>query len=707
MNDYSSQPKLILTIDDDAMMRLLLHDILQQEHFEVMVAGSGAEGLDMLKSRRPDLVLLDVMMPGMNGFECLQIIRAMPDMAMLPIVMLTGADDVDSINQAFKLGASQFIAKPINWPILPHQLRYILRANTTLIDLSKREEELRLAQKIAHLGSWDWTIADNVMQWSEEVFNLLQVDQGRFKGHIQDFYHAFAEKEAETLRQVITHSLQSASPFQLQLPLQHQDGIQHVLIFRGEMVLKGLEVVRVQGTIQDISERQRIEEQVRLLSYYDTLTGLPNRSLFKEVLSQAMSYCDRYQAVISALFISIDRFKRINETLGPNVGDRLLKQFTERLVSLVRDCDFVAMSADYDLSDALVSRLGGNEFTVLLNHIQDTRDSVKVTNRIFQQMAESFQIDTHEIFLGVHIGIVAYPGDGEDQDTIIKNGEFAMSVAREQGQNTYQFFSNSLNVAAFHKLSMENSLCRAIERNELILHYQPKVNMREQRVVGCEALIRWQHPEFGLVPPTQFIPIAEDSGLIIPISQWVVETACQQMQAWQQQGLTDISMAINVSAHQFRQHGFVRQVEDILNQLSLPARCIKLELTESILLHGIEEALITLREFKRMGVQISIDDFGTGYSSLAYLRKLPISELKVDRSFIRDIPHNEEDMAITGAILALAKSLAIEVVAEGVEHEEQAEFLLAHDCAIAQGFKYSKPIAAAEFMAFVNQFNLK
>jgi len=707
MNDHSSQPKLILTIDDDAMMRLLLHDILQQEQFEVMVAGSGVEGLEMLKSRRPDLVLLDVMMPGMNGFECLQIIRAMPDMAMLPIVMLTGADDVDSINQAFKLGASQFIAKPINWPILPHQLRYILRANTTLIDLSKREEELRLAQKIAHLGSWDWTIADNVMQWSEEVFNLLQVDHGRFKGHIQDFYHAFAEKEAETLRQVITHSLQSGSPFQLQLPLQHQDGIQHVLIFKGEMVLKGHEVIRVQGTIQDISERQRIEEQVRLLSYYDTLTGLPNRSLFKEVLGQAMSYCDRYQAVISALFISIDRFKRINETLGPSVGDRLLKQFAERLVSLVRDCDFVAMSADYDLSDALVSRLGGNEFTVLLNHIQDTRDSVKVTNRIFQQMAESFQIDNHEIFLGVHISIVAYPGDGEDQDTIIKNGEFAMSVAREQGQNTYQFFSNSLNVAAFHKLSMENNLCRAIERNELILHYQPKVNMREQRVVGCEALIRWQHPEFGLVPPTQFIPIAEDSGLIIPISQWVVETACQQMQAWQQQGLTDISMAINVSAHQFRQHGFVRQVEDILNQLSLPARCIKLELTESILLHGIEEALITLREFKRMGVQISIDDFGTGYSSLAYLRKLPISELKVDRSFIRDIPHNEEDMAITGAILALAKPFAIEVVAEGVEHEEQAEFLLAHDCEIAQGFKYSKPIAPGDFMAFVNQFNFK
>lgn len=705
MNELSSQRHLILTIDDDAMMRLLLHDILQQENFDVVVAGSGSEGLEILKNCRPDLVLLDVIMPGMNGFECLQIIRAMPDMAMLPIVMLTGADDVESINQAFKFGASQFIAKPINWPILPHQLRYILRANATLLDLTKREEELRLAQTIARLGSWDWTVTSDTLQWSEEVFNLLEVNPVDFKGHIQDFYQALGYKEAETLRQVITNSLSNGSPFQLQLPLQHRDGIQHVLIVKGEMRINADTVTRIQGTIQDISERQRIEEQIRLLSYYDTLTGLPNRSLFKEVLGQAMSYCDRYHAVICSLFISIDRFKRINETLGPSVGDRLLKQFAERLVSLVRDCDFVAMSADYDLSDALVSRLGGNEFTVLLNHIQDTRDSVKVANRVFQQMAESFQIDNHEIFLGIHIGIVAYPGDGEDQDAIIKNGEFAMSVAREQGPNTYQFFSNSLNVAAFHKLSMENNLCRAIERDELILYYQPKVNIREQRVVGCEALIRWQHPEFGLVPPTQFIPIAEDSGLIIPISQWVVETACRQMWTWQRQGLPAITMAVNVSVHQFRQQGFVKQVESLLSQFALPASCLKLELTESILLHGIEEALITLREFKKLGVQISIDDFGTGYSSLAYLRKLPISELKIDRSFIRDIPYNEEDMAITGAILALAKSLAIEVVAEGVEHEQQAEFLLTHDCEIAQGFKYSKPVPAAEFIEFLQQYN--
>jgi EAL domain-containing protein (putative c-di-GMP-specific phosphodiesterase class I) len=279
-----------------------------------------------------------------------------------------------------------------------------------------------------------------------------------------------------------------------------------------------------------------------------------------------------------------------------------------------------------------------------------------------------------------------------------------MSHARKQGQNTYQFFNKPLNVAAFHKLSMENSLRHAIERDELILYYQPKVNMREKRVIGCEALIRWQHPEFGLVPPSQFIPIAEDSGLITHISDWVLETACKQMRHWQQQDLPSLVMAINVSANQFRQHGFAYQVDKLLNRLKLAPQHLKLELTESILLENIEDALVTMREFHALGIHISIDDFGTGYSSLAYLKKMPISELKIDRSFIQDIPFNEDDMAITTAILALAKSLSLDVVAEGVEHEEQVAFLLQQGCEIAQGFLYSKPIPAAEFAVFVEQF---
>jgi len=706
MNEQLSARSLILTIDDDDMMRLMLHDILDREGFEVVNASSGFEGIEIIKTRRPELVLLDVMMPEMDGFDCLQAIREIPGMELLPIVMLTGADDIDSINRSFQLGATDFIAKPISWPTLPHRLRYLLRASSALNRLEKSEAELRTAQKIAHLGSWDWTATDDRMQWSDEVFNMLDVDPDEFQGHRLDLYKTLQSADADKLHQIIESCVKNKHNFHLQFHIHLANGSEHVVLMRGEPVIAGNSVTRIQGTIQDITERQRIDEQIRFLSYYDPLTGLPNRALFKEILGHSISSCNRYSSVLSALFISIDRFKRINETLGPSVGDRVLKMFADRLVTGVRDCDYVAVNADYDMNmnEMTVSRLGGNEFTVLLNHIHDSRDSVKVAKRIFQIMAESFNIEEHEIFLGINIGIAVYPGDGNDEDSFIKNAEFAVSHARKQGQNTYQFFNKSLNVAAFHKLSMENNLRHAIEREELILYYQPKVNMREKRVIGCEALIRWQHPDFGLVPPSQFVPIAEDSGLITDISNWVLETACKQMHLWQQQGLRSLVMATNVSANQFRQHGFVAQVDKLLTSLDLAPQYLKLELTESVLLENIGDALVTLREFHALGVHISIDDFGTGYSSLAYLKKLPISELKIDRSFIQDIPFNEDDMAITTAILALAKSLSLDVVAEGVEHEEQAAFLIQQGCEIAQGFLYSKPIPAVEFALFLQQF---
>lgn len=696
---------LILTIDDDAITRLMLHDILEREGFEVLTASDSRAGIDIIKTRHPDMVLLDVMMPEINGFDCLLAIRAIPGMELLPIVMITGADDIVSINRSFQLGATDFIAKPISWPTLPHRLRYLLRASSAFRQLARSEAELRSAQKIAHLGSWDWSVADDKMRWSDEVFNVLQVNPDAFQCRRQDLYAALAREDAAKLHEIMESSLKNKHNFYLQFRVRHGNGSDNVILLRGEPMIAGDTVIRFEGTIQDITERFHIEEQIRFLSYYDPLTGLPNRNQFKDVLGKALSHCNRFNSVLSVLFISIDRFKRINETLGPSVGDRVLNIFADRLVSVVRDCDYVAVGADNDRCEA-VSRLGGNEFSVLLNQIQDTRDSVKIAERIIQIMAESFNIDAHEIFLGINIGISVYPGDGSDEDSLIKNGEFAMSHARGQGQNTYQFFSKSLNVAAFQKLSMENNLRRAIERDELRLFYQPKIDMRHKRVIGCEALIRWQHPELGLVPPAEFIPIAEDSGLITEISNWVLETACRQMRHWQLQNLPPLDVSVNVSANHFRQSSFVRQIQQLLSRLELAPQHLKLELTESILLEGIENALLTLRELRAFGVQISIDDFGTGYSSLAYLKRLPISELKIDRSFIHDIPHNEEDMAITKAILALAKSLSLEVVAEGVEHEEQVAFLMQHGCYTAQGFLYSKPVTANEFAAYAQQFAL-
>lgn len=705
MNRQSPTSPLILTIDDDNMMRAMLQEILGRDGFEVISTASGHQGIEWVKTKHPQLVLLDVMMPGIDGFACLRTIRALPGLELLPVVMLTGADDLESINRCFELGATDFISKPITWPTLPHRLRYLLRASGAMARLARSEAELRTAQKIAQLGMWDWQVAEDRLHWSDEVLDLLSVDRAAIQGRIDDFYRPLPAADAETLRLMLDNCVANRHNLHLQLHIRLADGSDRVLLIRGEPLFDGDKVYRVHGTLQDITERHRIEEQIRFLSHYDPLTGLPNRTLFKDILGKALSHCKRYHCMLSGLFVGIARFRRINETLGPRIGDRLLKQFAERLTAAVRDCDYIAVNADYALNDMSVSRLGGNEFTVLLNQIHDSSDSVKVIQRIDQQMARAFLIDEHEIFIGINIGIAIYPGDGDDVESFIQNGEFAMIHARRLGPSGYQFFCKSLNVAAVHKLSMETSLRRAIERGELLLHYQPIIQMGQQRVVGCEALIRWQHPEQGLIAPAQFIPIAEDAGLIADISNWVLETACAQLSHWRRIGLPTLTMAVNISAHQFYQADFVPRIEHLLKQHQLDPQQLKLELTESLLLDRLEDALLSLRRLRDLKVKISIDDFGTGYSSLGYLKRLPISELKIDRSFVSDIPHNEEDMAITSAILALAKALALDVVAEGVEQSEQADFLIQQNCEIAQGFLYSKPLTPTDLEAFIRDFS--
>ncbi|MFZ2450617.1 MAG: EAL domain-containing protein [Methylovulum miyakonense] len=710
MREQQPSRSLILTIDDDHMIGLMLHDVLDREGFEVLSVANGRDGIDIINARRPELVLLDVLMPEMDGFECLQRIRKIPGMELLPIVMLTGADDTDSINRSFELGATDFIVKPIHWPTLPHRLRYFLRASSALSELAKSEADLRTAQKIARLGSWDWAVEEDKMEWSDEVFNVLDVAPDEFDGQCRDLYKRLVNADAEKLLQAIGRCAKNKQNFHLECQIRHANGSDNVLLVHGEPIVVGNDVTRIHGTIQDITERRRIEEQIRFLSYYDPLTHLPNRKLFKMILGQAMAYSNLNNAEMSALFISVDRVKRVIETLGPSVGDQIVKLFADRLIAKVQECAYVPVnvgydvSHDYDINQMLVSRVGGDEFVILVSNIKDTSDSIKIAKGVFQIIEQPFSIEEHEIFLGMSIGIAVYPGDGVDEDGFIKNGKVAMSHAREQGQNDYQFFRKSLNVAAFHKLSMENNLQRAIERDELLLFYHAIVNMRTNTVIGCEALIRWQHPELGLVPPSQFIPIAEESGLINYISHWVLESACTQMRQWQQQGLPLQVISINVSSTQFRKDTFADEVSQILARLNLAPGHLKLELTESILLDGIKDVLGTVKQLRALGVQISIDDFGTGYSSLSYLKKLPITELKIDRSFIRDVHLNDDDKAITQAILGLAKSLSLDVVAEGVDHQEQVAFLLQQGCEFAQGFLYSKPLPAAEFAKFVLGF---
>ena len=683
----------VLLIDDDEMIHLMLSEVLGKESFEIVTATNVCEGLAHFRDARPDMVLLDVMLPDVNGFACLEEMRGWMRDDAVPVAMLTAADDVDSINRAFELGATDFISKPVHWPTLPHRIRFMLRSMEAMRQLAKSEATLRNAQKTARLGNWEWDIGGDRLLCSDEAINVLGMDDQITHRRFEDFFHTIHPADVADLQNALQRCQQEGAAFTFDVRTVHGDGSEHVVHVRGEPVYgKSEEIVQLHGLVQDITEYRRIEDQVHILSHYDALTGLANRTTFKEILAQGISYCDRYGARLGSLFVSIDRFKRINETFGPNVGDQILRQFTGRLENAVRDSDFVAVSTEGQYNDATISRLGGNEFTVLTNHIRDSCDMVRIVKRIIQSTETPYLISGHEIFLTLSVGICVYPGDGHDIDSFIQNGEFAMHHARELGQNQYEFYSKSLNIEAFKKLALENSLRRAVERGEMRLLYQPKYNVLTGEVSGLEALIRWQHPEMGMILPQEFIPLAEESELIVAIGEWGIEEACRQNRAWQDDGMARVPVAVNVSSVQFGQRNFSEKVAAILARTGLPAECLELEMTESILMDNADNAMQTLRSFKEMGIKISVDDFGTGYSSLSYLSRFPIDELKVDRSFVLNVPGNSGDATITSTIIALAHALNLQVVAEGVEDEKQAAFLVENGCHVMQGYLYSMPV---------------
>ncbi len=435
---------------------------------------------------------------------------------------------------------------------------------------------------------------------------------------------------------------------------------------------------------QDLEERKRVEQNIRHMAHHDALTGLPNRALFRDRLTHAMAQADRYHQILAVLFLDLDRFKAINDTLGHNVGDQLLKIAAERLRSCVRDCDTVA-------------RLGGDEFTIIVDDIVEVKDAAIVAQKILDTLSQPFNLHGHEVFISVSIGLTLYPNDDENADNLLRNADSAMYRAKEYGRNNYQFYVADMNVKARERLMLESQLRRALDRNEFTLYYQPRVDLLSGHVIGAEALLRWRHPEMGLVPPVQFIPILEETGMIIPVGEWVLQQASEQNRIWQDQGLKPIRMAVNLSVRQFIQKELADSILSIIERVGLAPEFLELEITEDLLLEQNQTNIITLTKLRNRGVHISIDDFGTGYSSLSYLKRLPIDTLKIDQSFLRDIENDPDNKAITSAIIAMASSLHLNVLAEGVETEEQLAFLRAQGCNEIQGFSFSKPLTAEEF----------
>jgi len=454
--------------------------------------------------------------------------------------------------------------------------------------------------------------------------------------------------------------------------------------------------------IEDLTNSKEAAEKIHLLAYYDSLTGLPNRSFHTELMKRAIEQAQRRQEIFALIYIGLDNFQRINDTFGYSSGDIILKTAAGRLTSALRKSDYTAR-AEQSETENVLSRVGGDEFIVLAHDLNNAQDAARMSRRLLADMSAPYDLNGREIFITVSIGIALYPDDGTDVDDLLKNAEKAMRHTKDEGKNNYHFYSSSMNTSVLELLTLESDLHKALKRNELVLHYQPKVDAATRRVKGVEALLRWNHPERGLIPPMQFIPMAEKSGLIIPIGEFVIRTVCTQIKTWQETGYQPINISLNVSSRQFDQQNLIDIIKEVLRDTMIPPHCLELEITESTIMRNPEKALWTMTELKTMGIGISIDDFGTGYSSLSYLKRLPLYFLKIDQSFVRGLASDSRDQAIVKATIVMAQSLNLKTIAEGVETQEQLSFLQEHGCDEIQGYFFSRPLPAEEIPAILTK----
>ena len=680
------KPPIVLVADDDPMARVLTRETLEQAGLSVVEAENGRVALTVFAAHHPDVVVLDVDMPDLDGFAACAALRATPAGAHVPVLMVTGLDDEVSIQQAFDSGATDFATKPINWLLLRHRVRYLLRAGTTFDALHRSERKHRallsaIPDMMFRLDEHGAVIDFKGGAGSESLGLTTEIIGRRL-------HEVISRTLARRAYGQLAETLATGQPQIAEYQYGEGDAYRHF-----ETRWAASDEGEALAIVRDITERKRAEARVQHLAFYDGLTDLPNRSFFNETLKQAIALATRSDQPAAVLFIDLDRFKRINDTLSHRAGDQLLREAGERIASCTRCSDLVARIGLRNL-DRTVARLGGDEFTLLLNGIHRAEDAALVAHRIFAGFATPFHVENHEIFLTCSIGIAVCPIDGRDAETLLQNADVAAEHAKELGGNRYQFYTSAMNATALEKLSLENRC--AVAKGELELYYQPQVDLHSGTIVAAEALLRWHHPELGLVAPNVFISLAEETGLITPIGEWALRTACQQQQVWQAQGLPPVRVAVNLSARQFHESDLVETVRAAITATGLNPCYLELEITEGTVMANPDETILTLQRLKAMGILLAVDDFGMGYSSLSYLKRFPIDNLKIDRAFIRDLPESQDDSAIVAAIIGLSRALHLGVVAEGVETETQLEVLRQHGCQHVQGYLFAPPVPAPE-----------
>jgi len=698
--DQQARRPFVLVVDDDPVMRICANDRLTASGFAVQLVEDGPTAVAAVKDQSPDLVILDVQMPGMDGFETCKSIRASAEGRHTPILMLTALEDLDSIQCAYEAGATDFASKPANWALLAHRIEYILRSSRSASDLRESRARLDNAQRIAKLGYWEWDVSDSYFVASEQLLEILGPSVQPSVPSLRSFLEQIHQDERKAVWGAIRGVVKSGELSDLEFRLRRSDGEERFVrqrIERSEDPKAGTK--RLIASVQDTTEQKRAENRVRFLAQYDGLTKLPNRHCFTERLEQALMAARRSERLVALFFIDLDRFNRVNDTLGREAGDQALQQVADRLRAFVRCTDVLGRPGSPDL----VARFGGDEFALMITDLAEAQDATGIAKRLGVIMAQPFALGESEVVLTASVGISLFPTDGEDAETLMASAETAMYNTRGRGGDNFQYYSTEMNENARERLALETDLNAALERRELVLHYQPQYSVSSGEMVGAEALIRWHHPERGLVSPGEFIPIAEATGAIVGIGDWVLRTACAQAKAWQLAGHREMCVSVNVSGRQLERPDFAESVARALAAADLEPRLLNLELTESFLLEDVERAIESLEALKAIGTGLSLDDFGTGFSSLSYLLRLPFDTIKIDRSFLKGVPDASEPRAVTTAIIALARSIGMQVVAEGVEKLEQHLFLRRHGCDMLQGFLFSKPLPEEEFADLLDQ----
>ena len=687
VNDFHN--KLLLIEGDPADAKVIQAALADVRYgpFDVESVRQLSDAYERLGKEGIAAVLVDLFLPDSQGIETFnKLLLAAPH---VPILVLSGPGDEDIAMQALQRGAQDYLLKG---ELTSHSLSRALR---NMIERKAVEEALFIEKERAQVTLN--SIGDAVL--STDISGNVT-----YLNHAAESLTGWSREEA--LRRPVAEVFQiidgatrqpARNPMELAVQQNKTVGLTaNCILIRPD----GLECAiedsaapihdrrgQVTGAVivfHDVTAARAMSFRMSHLAQHDSLTDLPNRLLLNDRLTRAIASARRNGNRLAVLFVDLDRFKDINDSLGHAIGDKLLQSVAERLVARVRNSD-------------TVSRPGGDEFVVLLSELEHPEDAAVCAKKMLTALTAPHRIAQHDVHVTVSIGVSTYPEDGQDAETLVKSADTAMYQAKENGRNNYEFFRQDMNIRAVERQSLEGSLSRALERHEFVLHYQPKINLEKGAITGAEALIRWLHLDRGLIPPAQFVPIAEDTGLLLPIGQWVLHEACRQARAWLDAGLRPVPVAVNISAVEFRDKGFLEGVRAILKDTRLEPRYLELELTESVLMQHAESSASVLQALKTMGVQLAVDDFGTGYSSLSYLRRFPIDTLKVDRSFVRQITADADDAIIASAVISMGKSLKLRVVAEGVETREQLAFLQDQRCDEGQGYYFSRPVVAEQF----------